>query len=109
MVRVIQVTTPPEQQAFWPAPLLNAQWPNSGTNAAKLLHELASRGPITQIEWLAMGMGWRLSATVNELNRMGWRLTEVRTRRPGCDVSISEYSLAKLALDAFKRGRGGHP
>lgn len=113
-MRVIQVTTPPGgkppgQLAFWPEPPLNPQWPNVGTNAAKLLHELASRGPITQIEWLALGMGWRLAATVNELNRLGWRLAEVRTHRWGCDVSISEYSLNALALDAFKRGRGGHP
>ncbi len=107
-MRVIQITTPPEQQAFWPEPPFNAQWPAVGTNAAKLLHELANRGPITQIEWLAMGMGWRLAATVNELNRLGWRLTEARTRRPGCDVSISEYSLNEPALTTAKRGRGGH-
>jgi hypothetical protein len=108
-MRVIQVTTPPEQQAFWPEPLLNAQWPSPGTSADKLLMELASSGPITQIEWLALGMGWRLAATVNELNRLGWRLVEARTHRRGCDVSISEYSLTAPALEAVKRGRGGHP
>ena len=95
MVRVNQATAPPGQLAFWPEPPFKAQWPNVGANAAKLLHELASRGPITQIEWLALGMGWRL--------------TEARTHRRGCDVSISEYSLPAPALDAYKRGRGGHP
>ncbi|WP_291939252.1 hypothetical protein [Limnohabitans sp.] len=108
-MRVIPVTTPPEQRAFWPTPLLNARWPAVGTHADKLLQELASRGPVSQIEWLALGMGWRLAATVNELNRMGWRLTEARTHRRGCDVSISEYSLTPPGLEAVKRGRGGHP
>jgi ABC-type phosphate transport system auxiliary subunit len=108
-MRVIQVTTPPGQLAFWPAPLFNAQWPSAGTNADKLLMELAKRGPITQLEWLALGMGWRLAATVNELNRLGWRLTEARTHRRGCDVSISEYSLTAPALQAVLRGRGGRP
>ena len=39
LMRVIQVTTPPGQLAFWPAPLFNAQWPSAGTNADKLLME----------------------------------------------------------------------
>lgn len=109
-----QGTPPPErptgqQLAFWAEPLLNPIWPNEGTNAAKLLDELATRGPLTQIEWLALGRGWRLAAIAHNLNNMGWRLTEVRTHRRGCDVSISEYALTELALAAYKRGRGGHP
>ena len=101
-------TTPPGQLAFWPEPPFKAQWPNVGTNAAKLLHRLASRGPVTQIDWLGLRMGWRLAATAHELNRLGWMLSEERVHRPGCDVPISAYSLTAPALDAFKRGKGGH-
>ena len=102
-------TAPPGQMAFWPAPQFKAQWPAPGTRPARLLQELASRGSVTQIEWLALGLGWRLAATVSVLNRLGWMLTEERVHRPGCDVPISAYSLTELALDAFERGKGKHP
>lgn len=107
MTAAARNATPPAQRSFWPAPPFTAQWPAPGTRPDRLLKELASRGPITQIEWLALGMGWRLAATVNELNRLGWRLTEERVHRQGCDVPISAYSLTVLALVSFERGRDG--
>ena len=55
--------------------------------------------PITQIEWLKLGYGWRLSATINILNLQGWDVQSERVHKG--ETSIAIYSLTTEAQECL--------
>lgn len=79
-----------------PAPF-NPMQPTPGSRAAALLQTLASRKALTQPEWLALGQGWRLAATVKELDYLGWQICRTRVEVSGWNKPVARYSLSGKA------------
>jgi len=71
--------------------------PAHGSRAELLLHTLCARKSVTQPEWLALGQGWRLAATVKELDYLGWQVRRIRVEVNGCSKPIAQYSLSGRA------------
>lgn len=89
-------TAQPEQLALFAAedaPYIRPATPNPGTKAHFLLTYLLTGASLTQIEWLAMGFGWRLAAEVQALKDLGWCVESVMVRRVTCENKIAQYWL----------------
>lgn len=71
--------------------------PAPGSRAETLLHTLVSRKALTQPEWLALGNGWRLAATVKELDYLGWQVRRIRVEVSGWPKPVAQYSLSRRA------------
>lgn len=80
-----------EQLSFLPTPEFSAISPEIGTLQYRALIAMAIE-PISQINWLSNGCGWRLSATVNALNNKGWEVLSERRKVNGTSIAI--YSLS---------------
>jgi hypothetical protein len=79
-----------------PAPF-NPTLPAPGSRAETLLHTLANSKTLTQPEWLAQGNGWRLAATVKELDYLGWQVRSTRVEVSGWPKPVAQYSLSGRA------------
>ena len=73
--------------------------PPKNSKADLALHDLA-QGPVTQLEWLARGLGWRLAAAVKELDYLGWEPVSVLVERAGWPKPIALYTLTAEAKQA---------
>lgn len=71
--------------------------PAPGSRAETLLHTLANRKALTQLEWLALGNGWRLAATIKELDYLGWQVRRTRVEVAGWPKPVAQYSLSRRA------------
>lgn len=70
--------------------------PTKNSNADLALHDLLS-GAVTQLDWLASGRSWRLSAAVKELGYLGWQPKSVLVQHAGWPKPIAKYSLPPIA------------
>ncbi len=60
-----------EQLSFLPPPPLSPTMPTAQSAAWLALRDMLT-GPITQIDWLKLHRGWRLSAAIKTLDYCGW-------------------------------------
>ena len=88
-----------KQLSFLTYPKFCPILPNEGSLPRRALIEM-SASPITQIEWLKLGFGWRLSATINILNLQGWGIQSNRVQKGA--ISIAEYSLTTEARECLE-------
>lgn len=98
-----------EQLSFLPIPAFCPQLPPPNSAAAFALDALL-QGDLTQIDWLQRGHGWRLAATIKELDYLGWCPVAILVSCSGWARPIARYSLpifAKQAFYAMRKG-GGH-
>ena len=95
-----------EQLSFLPVPEFSPKLPMKGTLAWDALLTLLQRD-LTHIDWLEMGNGWRLAATVKELDYAGWCPRSVPVNVPGCKREIARYSLSPKAKRAAAAMLGG--
>ena len=84
-----------EQLSFLPTPLFSAISPEIGTLQHRALRAMMQK-PITQIDWLSSGNGWRLSAAINSLKNKGWNIKS--ERYIANDKQIAIYSLSPESL-----------
>lgn len=61
----------PVELPHTPAPALSPTLPGRTTKAWQALTDLIA-SPLTQLDWLTMGRGWRLAAAINTLGDLGW-------------------------------------
>lgn len=85
-----------EQLSFLPRPEFSSIFPEIGTLKHLALQEML-KAPITQISWLSLGYGWRLSATINSLNKSGWNVISERCLVNGKSIAI--YSLSEKSRE----------
>lgn len=81
--------------------------PPHGSLAEQALFDLMERD-LMQPDWLENG--WRLAASIKELDYLGWEPISIRVPYPGKKRPIARYSLsakAKQAASTMRRG-GGH-
>ncbi len=84
--------------------------PATGSRAHEALKLLAMRGlrGLTTPEVLVVGNGWRLAASVKELQDLGWQIRAMRVPTSGARRRITRYFLASgsagYALTLMKRG-----
>lgn len=94
-----------EQLSFLPKPPLSPAMPGAYSKAWLALRDLTD-GPLTQIDWLKMGRGWRLAAAVKELGYLGWPLDAEWVDTDAWPKPIKWYALkseaAALAAERFK-------
>jgi hypothetical protein len=76
-----------EQLTFLPSPAFSPLTPEKSTLPYLALMEML-KDSITQIVWLKLGYGWRLSATINTLNEMGWQVISERCLVNGRSIAI---------------------
>lgn len=95
-----------EQLSFLPPPPFCPILPKPYSKAWLALVDMVD-GPITQIDWLNMGRGWRLSAAFKALDYLGWPLDSEWVLAEGCPSPIKRYFLlpAGLSLALEKLGR----
>lgn len=87
-----------EQLTFLPKPPLCPSMPTAYSRAWLALRDL-SEGPLTQIDWLKMGRGWRLSAAFKELGYLGWPLQTEWVESPAWPKPIKRYFLQPEGVD----------
>lgn len=87
-----------EQLSLLPTPLFSPIQPEKSTLPHLALKEMLKES-ITQIGWLKLGYGWRLSATINILNEMGWCIISERCLVNGKSIAI--YRLPKKSRKVF--------
>ena len=87
-----------EQLTFLPSPVFSPLMPEKSTLPYFALHRML-KDSITQIIWLKLGYGWRLSATINTLNEMGWCVISERCLANGKSIAI--YRLPNKAIEHF--------
>lgn len=82
--------------------------PRRTTKAWLALMDL-TRTPLTQIDWLVMGRGWRLAAAFKQLDYLGWPLASEWIYSTSCTSRIKRYRLkpeglrlAQIALKGVK-------
>jgi len=80
-----------EQLSFLPTPEFSAISPEIGTLTHRALQEML-KAPITQINWLSGGCGWRLSATIHLLNQKGWNVISERCLINGKSIAVYRLS-----------------
>lgn len=86
-----------EQLSFFPPPELSVVLPTyKSRNGQALLH--LSIGAITQEEWLEIGRGWRLAATINALKQMGWPIASDWVNPTSRSNPIKRYYLPAQAM-----------
>ncbi len=95
-----------EQLSFLgPAPL-SPSMPAPYSKAWLALAAL-TQGPLTQLDWLNMGRGWRLSAAVKELGYLGWPVESEWVLADGWPKPVKRYSVRPdglaLAAERLKR------
>lgn len=96
-----------EQLSFLPKPPLCPSMPAAYSKSWLALRDL-TEGPLTQIDWLKMGRGWRLSAAFKELGYLGWPLDSEWVHSPAWPKPIKRYFLkAEGAEIAAERLKGG--
>lgn len=98
--------TRPEQLSFLPPPPCRPTMPSLHSKAWLALRDMLE-GPITQIDWLNWGRGWRLGAAFKELDYLGWPLGSEWVIADGHTNPIKSYFLlrAGLILAAEKFGK----
>jgi hypothetical protein len=87
-----------EQLSFLPSPIFSPIQPEKSTLPYLALRAML-KDSITQIDWLELGHGWRLSATINILNEMGWCVISERCLVNGKTIGI--YSLPEKSKNLF--------
>ena len=87
-----------EQLTFLPSPTFSPLKPEKSTLPYLALQEML-KDSITQIGWLKLGYGWRLSATINILNEMGWCVISERCLVNGKSIAI--YRLPQKSRKLF--------
>lgn len=98
----------PEQAALFESPIFCPVLPTPHSAAEDALLDLLG-GPLTQIDWIARGLSWRLSAAIKELGYLGWEPVSIRVKHPGWKNKIALYSLkekAQQAASSLLRQRG---
>lgn len=85
-----------EQLSLIDPPPFCPSLPTKNSNADLALHDLLA-GAITQLDWLARGRSWRLSAAVKELDYLGWQPKSVLVQHAGWPKPIAKYSLPPIA------------
>jgi hypothetical protein len=96
-----------EQLSFFPKPPLNPTMPAPYSKAWLLLRDLL-QGPVTQIDWLNMGRGWRLAAAFKELLYLGFPGEAEWVHADGWERPIKRYSMKPEGLEvALSRMKGG--
>lgn len=85
-----------EQSELFGTPQLCPSLPTKGTRAWHALMTLAHRD-LTQLDWLRMGYGWRLAATIKHLDYCGWQPRSLMVDVPDCAAQIARYSLSEQA------------
>ncbi len=88
------------QGELFQCPKFTPTIPTAGTRAALALDDLKRR-PITQLDWLRPGRGWRLAAAVKELDYLGWPVRSERVKVAQCARPIALYSLPPEALEVL--------
>jgi len=97
-----------EQISFLPTPPLSPSMPSAYSKAWLALLDL-TQGPLTQIDWLNMGRGWRLSAAFKELGYLGWPLDSEWVQAETWPQPIKRYWLKPEGLTlAIEWLRGAH-
>lgn len=81
-----------EQLSFLPPPPLSTTMPSLHSKAWLALLDM-TQGPVTQIDWLNMGRGWRLSAAFKALDYLGWPVGSEWVLADGCAAPIKRYFL----------------
>lgn len=79
------------QGELFQCPKFTTTFPTAGTRAALALDDLKRR-PITQLDWLRPGRGWRLAAAVKEFDYLGWTVRAERVKVAQCARPIALYS-----------------
>ncbi len=97
-----QISMPPQAE-FCP------NLPKQGSLPFIALAAMAKE-PITQIDWLEKGYGWRLSSTINKLNNFGWNVQSRRVDLRGTTIAIyslkeSTQQMVSLLLEGVKSGK----
>lgn len=87
-----------KQLSFLPPPPLCPSMPPAYSKAWLALHDLCE-GPLTQIDWLRMGRGWRLSAAFKELDYLGWPLESEWVESPAWPKPIKRYFLKAEGME----------
>lgn len=72
--------------------VIPARFPKTGTRADETLQALLN-GPQNQADYIH---GWRLAASVKELEYLGWVIKKRPIIKPGCRSEITEYVLDRL-------------
>lgn len=91
-----------EQLSFLPEPAFCPKSPNP--NSAEYVALVALlEGELTQIEWLKLGMGWRLAAAIKELDYLGWEPESILLKREGWTKPIAVYQLPVKAKRLVKQ------
>lgn len=98
-VPIISVAGKNEQLSFLEEPDFMPLLPPAGSDAELALDDLCN-GPLTQIDWLNTGKGWRLSAAIKQLDYLGWEPQSVRKKCSGWRRAIAHYTLHTKALQA---------
>lgn len=102
---------PPEQLSFLEEPDFMPLLPPAGSDAELALGDLC-KGPLTQIDWLNAGKGWRLAAAIKQLDYLGWEPRSMMAKCSGWKRAIARYTLPAKALQAaytLRKGKGaGH-
>ena len=96
-----------EQLSFLPRAELSPAMPSAYSKAWLALLDM-THGPLTQIDWLRMRRGWRLSAAFKELDYLGWPVDSEWVLAEGCPNPIKRYYLLPEGLSiAGDRLKGG--
>lgn len=97
-----------EQLSFLPTPVLCPAMPRRTTKAWLALLDM-TRAPITQIDWILMGRGWRLAAAIKALRYAGWQIVADWVY-PSCSpapikrytLAVEDLRIAQIALKGAK-------
>ena len=96
------------QLSLLPEPPFCPKSPNPNSPEAAALVALAERGELTQVDWLARGRGWRLAASIKELDYLGWEPDSNLLKREGWPRPIAVYQLPvkakRLVTQLLSRG-----
>lgn len=89
----------PKQFSLLPEEPFMPLMPPANSAAATALNDLLERD-ITQLDWLADGKGWRLSAAIKQLDYLGWEPQSIMVKCNGWGRAIARYSLSAKAKQA---------
>lgn len=87
-----------KQLSFLPPATLSPSMPSAYSKAWLALVDL-TQGPLTQIDWLSLGRGWRLSAAFKELGYLGWPVESEWVQAESWPRPIKRYSLKPEGLN----------
>lgn len=90
------------QLSLIPEPTFCPKFPNPNSAEYTALVALLE-GELTQVEWLRRGEGWRLAATIKELDYLGWKPESIHLRREGWPRPIAVYQLSVKAKRLVKK------